>query len=138
MVGAFLSTMLPQTGPAVVELFARSRTAWVPVQALFVSVSAGTLVESEKLASARIARPDRLSKAVQAMLTSVACHRPSAVPQVTTGSVLSIRTVCVLVLSTLPQLSCAKNETIVVPSLLSVKEADDPFTTVVVMVWAPD
>src|SRR5881296_2083147 len=123
MVGAFLSTMFPQTGPAVVELSARSSTAWVPVHALFVSVSAGTLVESEKLASARFARPDRLSAAVHATPTSVACHTPSAVAHDTTGSVLSICTVFVLVLSMLPQLSWPKNETIVVPSLLSVNDA---------------
>src|SRR6266545_958051 len=137
IVGAFLSIMLPLIGPPTVKFPATSNTVCVPVNALFVSVPAGTLVKSRKLASAGFARPDSASLAVQAMLTSVACQRPSAEPHNTTGSVLSMRTVLVFVVSTLPQLSRAKNETTVMPSLLSVNDAVAPFTVVVEMVCAP-
>src|SRR5436853_400316 len=98
MAGGFLSTMFGPIGPAVVELSARSRTARLLVKAVAVSVFAGTLVVSEKLASAGFASPERLSLAVQAMLTSLACQRPSGEPQLTDGAVLSRRTVRVFVL----------------------------------------
>src|SRR5919201_7121990 len=137
IVGAFLSTMLPPTGPATTELPARSKTVRVPVKALLVSVSGATLVVSWKLPSAMFARPERASAAEQVTLTSVACQRPSAVPQEKTGSVLSMRTVVVLVLSTLPQLSRAEKEIVVVPSALRVNEALAPLTVVDGIVCAP-
>src|SRR5207244_11959165 len=43
-VGAFLSTLLPETGPAVAELPTASATDLLPVDALGVSVLAGTVV----------------------------------------------------------------------------------------------
>ena len=89
MDGAFLSTRLPPIGPAVAQLPSRSHTLRVPVAALAVSVPAGTEVERLKLASAGLARPEPLSLAVQAMLTSFACHWPSAVPQLIAGAVVS-------------------------------------------------
>src|SRR5512143_373892 len=89
MDGAFLSTLLPPIGPAVAQFPSRSHTLRVPVAALAVSVPAGTEVERLKLASAGLARPEPPSPAVQAMLTSFACHWPSAVPQLTAGAVVS-------------------------------------------------
>ena len=61
----------------------------MPVEAFDVSVPAGTLVDSEKLASAGLASPEPLSEAVQAMLTSAECHAPSADPQLMVGGVVS-------------------------------------------------
>ena len=50
---------------------------------------AGTLVERLKLLSLGLARPERVSEAVQPRLTSAACQRPSAVGQVIFGGVMS-------------------------------------------------
>src|SRR5262245_51913050 len=108
MLGAFLSTLLPLMGPAVAVLPARSAMLRLPVVALAVSVSLGTVVLRVKLASAAFASPDPPSLAVQAMLTSLACHRPSALPHETLGGVLSIWTVRVLGASWFPPLSVAK------------------------------
>jgi len=84
--GGLRSTRNPPT-TAVVQLPATSQTGRVLVLALAVSVPAGTLVESEKSASDVLARPDAASVAVQATLTSVGCHRPSAAPHATAGGV---------------------------------------------------
>src|SRR5437867_1398208 len=86
MLGPFLSTLLPETGPAVVELATASATLRVPVEALFVSVPAGTAVDRLNDASAGLARPEPPSVAVQAMLTSVACQTPSGDPHDTVGA----------------------------------------------------
>ena len=51
IVGAFLSTLLPEMGPAVAELPTPSITARLLVEALGVSVPAATLVLRLKLAS---------------------------------------------------------------------------------------
>src|SRR5207249_2335696 len=88
-VGAFLSTMFPETGPAVAKLPTASATGWLPVEAFASSVPAGTLVESEKLASPGLASPEPPSLAVHPIETSVACHVPSAEPQLTSGAFLS-------------------------------------------------
>lgn len=87
--GRFLSTLLPAMGPACVEWPSASKTVRVLVWALSVSVSAGTFVDSEKLASEVLAKPEPLSLAVQLMLTSLTCHRPSAALQLTSGAVVS-------------------------------------------------
>src|SRR6266545_1970809 len=87
--GPFLSTLLPLIGPAVAELPTASPTAWVPVEALASSVSAGTLVDRENLASAGLTKPEPASLAVQAILTSLPCQFPSALPHETVGAFLS-------------------------------------------------
>src|SRR5437016_4643831 len=90
MLGTFLSTLLPLIGPAVVALPARSATLRLFVAALAVSLLLGTVVLRVKFAFAAFARPDAPSLAVQAMLTSLTCHRPSALPHNTLGGVLSM------------------------------------------------
>src|ERR1043165_3164076 len=87
--GAFLSTLLPLTGPAFAQLPARSQTVRLSVEALAVSVPAATCVESRKLASAGSARPEPVSLAVHWMEMSVECQRPSGEPHVTVGGVVS-------------------------------------------------
>src|SRR2546427_5004599 len=89
MLGPFLSILLPETGPAVVELATPSATLRVPVEALVVSVPAGTAVDRLNDASAGLARPEPPSVAVQAMLASVACQTPSADPHEITGDLRS-------------------------------------------------
>src|SRR5512142_3299961 len=89
MVGACLSTWLPLIGPAVAELPALSNTLRLFVEALLVSEPLATLVARLKFASAASARLEEASLAVQAMLTSLACHTPSALPQATVGAVAS-------------------------------------------------
>src|SRR5262245_60852284 len=126
--GAFLSTLLPLSGPAVVALPARSATLWLPVAALAVSVPVGTLVLRVKLASAAFASPDPPSLAVQAMLTSLACHRPSALPHDTPGGVLSTWTVRLFDASWFPALSVAEYVRVVTPSLVMAMAALLPGT----------
>src|SRR5438552_1230126 len=89
MLGPFLSTLLPETGPAVAELPTASATDLLPVDALGVSVLAGTVVLRLNVASAGLARPAPPSEAVQAMLTSAGCQDPSAEPQLTAGALRS-------------------------------------------------
>src|SRR6266540_1335798 len=91
MDGAFLSTRLPPTGPAVTQLPALSHTWRLLVWASVVSVPSGTLVVSVNEASAGLARPESRfgSNAEQLMLASVACQNVSAVAQVTMGGWLS-------------------------------------------------
>src|SRR5438132_1650241 len=59
------------------------------VVAFAVSVPAATLVVSEKLASAGLARPEPPSEPVQARLTLPACQTPSADAQENAGGFLS-------------------------------------------------
>src|SRR5437667_11148834 len=90
MSGALRSTLLPAIGPAVAQLPALSQTWRLSVDAFASSLPAGTLVDSEKLASAGFARPEPLSFAVQGMLTLLACQLPSGEPQVIVGGVVSL------------------------------------------------
>src|SRR5215212_9246601 len=108
MLGAFLSTLFPPMGPAVVQLPALSQTVRVPVEALVVSVSTATFVESEKERSEALTKPETLSLAAQVIFTSPECHNPSAGSQETEGAVLSRLTVKACVASTFPALSVAK------------------------------
>src|SRR5689334_19098576 len=87
--GGFLSTMFPLYGPLVVLLPATSKTVRLPVEALLVSVPAGTDVTRLKLASAGLASPEFASLAVQARETSLACHSPSGKAQETEGAISS-------------------------------------------------
>ena len=64
-------------GPAVAQLPIKSHTCRVSVLAFASSAPEATLVESEKLASAESFKPDPLSNAVQARLTSVPCQAES-------------------------------------------------------------
>src|SRR5206468_1776410 len=57
-----------------------------PVEALFVSVPAATVVDMSKLPSPELASPDPPSEAEQAMVTSLACQAPSGEPQLTLGA----------------------------------------------------
>src|SRR4029077_10993188 len=97
--GRFLSTIFGPIGPCAVLLPATSNTVRLFVNALAVSVPAGTKVVKLKLASAPLANPERLSLAEQAITTSLACHKPSGDPQFTEGGVRSIRTVTAFVAS---------------------------------------
>src|SRR5260221_12014323 len=87
--GGVLSTIFGPIGPAVTLLPATSDTPTLLVKALAVSVPAGTEVVRLKLACPGLANPERLSLPVQWMDTSVACHRPSGDPQLTTGGISS-------------------------------------------------
>src|SRR5690348_14503642 len=89
MFGAFLSTLFPDTGPAIAVLPATSTTDLLLVEAFDVSVPAATFVTRLKFASPELRRPDRPSLAVQETLTSVACHKPSTAPHATVGAVES-------------------------------------------------
>ena len=89
MVGAFLSTLFPLIGPAVVQRFAVLHTCRLFVAAVAVSVPVATFVVRLKLASAWFASPDSGSLAVQAMLTSLLCQAPSATAHETCGGVAS-------------------------------------------------
>src|SRR4051794_39965347 len=90
MPGAFLSTALPPTGPATLQLPATSHTPWVPVAAFACSTPGATAVASAKVVSAGLARPDEMSTAVHAIVASVPCHDPSASAQRTVGAVASM------------------------------------------------
>src|SRR5207249_3732978 len=99
---------------------------------------AATFVDSEKLASAELARPDFASLAVHAMLTSLACQTPSALPHEITGGVLSILTSRVFVPSTLLALSVAPKDAVVSPSFEMLNDAAAPATVVGAIVCAPE
>ena len=86
MLGGFLSTLFPLTGPAVTQLFTASQMLRLLVEALLLSTPEATFVESVKLVSAGFARPDPPSLAVAAITTSTACHCPSAEPRLPTTS----------------------------------------------------
>ena len=58
MPGAFLSTLLPEIGPAIAQLPARSQTVRLFVRALAVSVPGETFVIRLKDASLAAARPE--------------------------------------------------------------------------------
>ena len=77
MPGPCLSTLLPVMGPATAQFPALSQTLRLSVGASESSVPAATSVESEKLASPGLARPEPPSLAVQAMPTSAACQAAS-------------------------------------------------------------
>jgi hypothetical protein len=86
-VGAFLSTLLPASGPIVVHVPPPLQILRLFVAALVVSVPLGTFVVRVKAASAAFANPDWGSVAVQAMVTSVLCQTPSTAPHDTCGGV---------------------------------------------------
>src|SRR2546422_479787 len=89
MLGPFLSTLLPETGPAVVELATASATLRVPVEALGVSGPAGTAVVRVKGAGAGPVRPEPPSGAVQPRSTLVPCQAVSVASQVKVGALRS-------------------------------------------------
>jgi len=89
IVGFFLSTLLPPIEAAVEQLPTASQTLRVVVDADVVSVPSGTLVVSEKLASAADARPDPPSLAEQLTATSLACQAASDATQEIVGAFLS-------------------------------------------------
>ncbi len=60
MLGAFLSTLLPPTGPAALQLPATSHTLRLPVAAAAVSVPAGTFVDRLNWESLGVTRPEPL------------------------------------------------------------------------------
>jgi hypothetical protein len=93
MLGAFLSTSSPVYGPAVTQFPATSHTAWLGVEAAFVSVPAGTLVESPKDASFPLASPDVASPALQVMVTSDGLQPVGGDEQDSVGAVESSLTV---------------------------------------------
>src|SRR2546422_5107739 len=86
MGGAFLSTRLPPSGPAVVEFPTASVRVCVPVCALFVSVPAETFVDSENEADEL--RPEPPSAAVQLRVTSLADQVVGAGSHVNVGPFL--------------------------------------------------
>src|ERR1051326_1458197 len=90
LVGPFLSILLPLIGPAVAIFPTESAMLRLFVDALFVSVPAGTFVVRLSHASAAFRPPAPPSLAVQPIETSFACHAPSGDPQVTAGAFRSI------------------------------------------------
>ena len=74
MSGAFLSILLPPTGPALAQFVMTSQTVRLPVRALAVWLPAGTDVASLNDWAAASANPDPPSVAVQVMFTSAGCH----------------------------------------------------------------
>src|SRR5262249_25653803 len=88
--GAFLSTMMPAMGPAFAQFPARSQIRRLPVSEFAVSVPAGTLVFSVKVASPGFARPDPESLAEQPRVTSVACQSASGLAHMICGGVVSV------------------------------------------------
>ena len=70
-VGAFLSTLMPVIGPAVVLLSALSKTLRLLVEAVLVSVPVATLVVRLKFASPEAARPERTSEGSAPRLLSI-------------------------------------------------------------------
>src|SRR5829696_1634065 len=111
MEGAFLSTLLPATGPAVAQLPALSQTCCESVEALASSAPSATPVVS--VTSPGLTRPEPpASVGEQVMETLSACHAPSALPQLGAGAVLSILTVKVWPPSVLPELSVEKYVTV--------------------------
>src|SRR6266478_3781548 len=133
MVGGFLSTMLPPIVPAFAQFPATSQTECAPVDAFAVSVPVGTFVVREKLASEEFASPEPTSLALHAIVTSAACHTPSAPPQMIIGGVLSSITTACLELSMFPALSAAKKEMVVAPSVEITIGTDEAFTVVLAM-----
>ena len=113
-----MSILFPEIGPAVDGFPALSKTVREPVDAFASSVAAGTVVESEKLASAALARPEPPSEAVQAIATLSECHTPSAEPQFTVGPAVSsvIESVAVPEILFAASLNCA--QTVFEPSPL--------------------
>src|SRR5262245_17103266 len=128
--GPFRSTLFSPIGPAFAQFPARSQTARASVDALAVSVPAGTLVESEKLASDALDKPETASLELQAILASIPCHRPSAGPQEMFGECWSNLIVMLCAGSALPALSRAKYVIEVTPSPVMLNEADAPCTVV--------
>src|SRR5437773_12315619 len=87
--GAFLSTLLPPTGPAIAQLPATSQTLRRSVSACDVSVFAGTLVVKLKDASPADWNPDPESVAVHPRAASTACQAPSDAAQLIDGGCVS-------------------------------------------------
>ena len=116
-VGALLSTFMPLIGPAVAQFPARSHTWRVPVEAFAVSLPFGTLVDSVKLASDRLARPEPESAAAQVTLWSSARQAPSVEPQLTVGGVVSTTNVSLTSALRLPAGSAALTVKVCEPSL---------------------
>src|SRR5260370_36006080 len=135
--GGFLAALLGPTGPVTEQFPAMSHKVRLLVKAFAVSVPAGTVVASMKLAGELRSSPDPASLAVQAILTSLACQAPSGDPQLIAGGVLSSCIVRVLAASTLPALSVAKYGIVVTPSPVMFNVAEPAATFVEGIVWAP-
>src|SRR5215470_9135815 len=112
MEGGFLSTMFGPIGPPIALFSATSNTVRLLVNALTVSVPAGTEVDRLKLASPEFANPERLSLDVQAITTSFACHNPSGEPQFTSGGMSSKHTGPKVLSVVAPALSQARTWTV--------------------------
>ena len=84
--------------------------------AFVVSAFGATEVVNEKLASAGFARPEALSVAVQVMLTSEPCHKPSGAPHWIVGGVVSTTIMLKLPLAVLLWLLVAEQFTCVLPN----------------------
>src|SRR5260370_18705247 len=132
--GGVWSMLIPLT-VAEPEFPATSRH--VPVTDWFAP-SAESVVGAGGLPAAR---PERLSAQWKLTVTFVLFH-PFAfgageAEPVIFGGVLSRRMINAFGASALPALSVPKNIIVVMPSVLMVKEVDEPATTVLAMVWAP-
>src|SRR5689334_11324909 len=93
IVGAFLSTLFPLIGPAVVHPPLLLHTCRLFVVAFAGSVPTAVVVVRLKAASAAFASPDSGSLAVHAIVTSPLCQAPSDAPHETSGGVASLRNI---------------------------------------------
>src|SRR5207244_11298922 len=79
-VGALRSTLLPETGPAVAELPTASATDLLPVDALGVSVLAGTVVFRVNVASAGAAGPAAVADEAEGRDVACGVRAPASDP----------------------------------------------------------
>ena len=124
-------------GPAVAQLPAASQTVAELVAAAAVSVPAGTDVVRLSCAWAGVARPDRVSLAVQATVTSLELQALLGAAQATAGAVRSTWTERFWVGLVAPALSVAQKLSVVAPSALTTTWVAEPGATVCGVVWAP-
>src|SRR5215203_391723 len=111
--GAFLSILRPPIGPALMQFPALSQTFLLLVDTFSPSspspiLSSVPAVDNKKSALVGFRRPDILSLALQAMLTSFLCQKSPASSQSTLGAFLSMPTVKEAFVSALPAASLAK------------------------------
>ena len=107
--GRFLIDSVAANRPRRCAIPGHIQTVVLFVEAFAVSVFTGTFVVKLKSASTASFKPEMLSLAVQGMLTSFACHAPSAEPQEREGADLSILTFSTVELAVFPATSATVN-----------------------------
>src|SRR5262245_28507436 len=114
MLGPFLSILWSMTGPAVAQFPAASQTWRVPVAAAPASVPAGPAVGRANAESPGTASPTA-SVAVQELVMSLACQKPSGLAHTTAGAVVSRTTTSKKDSAAFPAPSSAVHRTCVRP-----------------------